>query len=335
MRKKEVVICDSNEVYAQRLQEYLAEERSLPFAVIFYTNYEKCEEYLSSGKAEVCVVSEDFIVGRDKSKETNNQVKYWITLCEEPTEMPKTGVFRYQSADSLIEQICKMAGLDSRVPHSQTEENASKLIGIYTPIGRCLQTSFSLVLGQMLASKYKVLYLNFEAYSGFTQMLQRDFNADMADLLYYFKNISKDFSGQFAGMKQVINGLDYIPPAFSYIDISQILPNEWEYFLNTLGREGGYDYIILDLTDYVQGLYQILRNCSYVYTITRNDGMALAKIAHYENVLKELAYEDVLAKTRKCSFPIYRQLPAEPENLLYSELADYARRILREDFGFS
>ena len=51
--------------------------------------------------------------------------------------------------------------------------------------------------------------------------------------------------------------------------------------------------------------------------------------------LKELAYEDVLAKTKKCSFPIYRQLPAEPENLLYSELADYARRILREDFGFS
>lgn len=335
MRKREVVICDSNEVYAQRLQEYLAEERSLPFGIVFYTNYEKCVEYLSSGKAEVCVVSEDFIVGRDAPEETNNQVKCWITLCEEPTEMPKTGVFRYQSADSLIEQICKMAGLDSRAPLSKTEETVSKLIGIYTPIGRCLQTSFSLVLGQMLASKYKVLYLNFEAYSGFTQMLQRDFNADMADLLYYFKNISKDFSGQFAGMKQTINGLDYIPPAFSYIDISQILPNEWEYFLNTLGREGGYDYIILDLTDYVQGLYQILRNCSYVYTITRNDGMALAKIAHYENVLKELAYEDVLAKTRKCSFPIYRQLPAEPENLLYSELAEYARRILREDFGFS
>lgn len=335
MRKKEVVICDSNIIYAQRLQEYLAEERSLPFAVAFYTDYAKCMEYLSVGKAEVCVVSEDLIVEKNVATELTKHVKYWITLCEDLNEMSESDIFRYQSADSLIKQICKIADLDSRTSGVKEEGNASKLIGIYTPIGRCLQTSFSLVLGQMLASKYKVLYLNFEAYSGFTQMLQRDFNADMADLLYYFKNVSKDFSGQFAGMKQTINGLDYIPPAFSYIDISQILPNEWEYFLNTLGREGGYDYILLDLTDYVQGLYQILRNCSYVYTITRNDGMALAKITHYENVLKELAYEDILAKTKKCSFPIYRQLPAEPENLLYSELADYARRILREDFGFS
>ena len=101
-----------------------------------------------------------------------------------------------------------------------------------------------------------------------------------------------------------------------------------------MGECGEYDYIILDLTNYVQGLYQILRQCSHVYTITRNDGMALAKIAHYENVLKELAYEDVLEKTRKCSFPIYRQLPVATEDLLYCELADYARKILREDFGF-
>lgn len=335
MRKKEVVICDSNEVYAQRLQEYLAEKRSLSFVVVFYTDYEKCLEYLVGGKAEVCVISEDLMVEKNLMKESCNYIKHWITLCEDLNEMTENDIFRYQSADSLIEQICKIADLDNKSLRQKEVGGASKLIGIYTPIGRCLQTSFSLVLGQMLAAKYKVLYLNFEAYSGFTQMLQRDFNADMADLLYYFKNVSKDFSGQFVGMKQTINGLDYIPPAFSYIDISRILPNEWEYFLKALGSEGEYDYILLDLTDYVQGLYQILRNCSYVYTITRNEGMALAKITHYENVLKELDYEDVIAKTKKCTFPIYRQLPAEPEDLLYSELADYARRILREDFGFS
>ena len=39
MRKKEVVICDSNEVYAQRLQEYLSEGQSLPFTVVFYKEF--------------------------------------------------------------------------------------------------------------------------------------------------------------------------------------------------------------------------------------------------------------------------------------------------------
>ena len=162
MRKKEVVICDSNEVYAQRFQEYLAEERSLPFAVVFYTDYKKCIEYLSVGKAEVCVVSEDLVAEMNIATEWCKHVKHRITLCEDLNAMSENDIFRYQSADALIEQICKIADLDSRSSRVKDEGGVSKLIGIYTPIGRCLQTSFSLVLGQMLAAKYKVLYLDFK-----------------------------------------------------------------------------------------------------------------------------------------------------------------------------
>ncbi|MBQ7767027.1 MAG: hypothetical protein IJ397_09310 [Lachnospiraceae bacterium] len=335
MRKKQIVFCDSNIVYAERLQEYVTEEKTLPCQSDFYTDWKRCREFLSKAKVTACIVSEDLEKYFKEDKEIRESAEHWLLLCEEKEDENDTSIFRYQSVDALLRQIGDAIGIKGRTAANQTAGGIAKLIGVYTPVGRCLQTSFSLVLGQMLASRYKVLYLNFEAYSGFTQMMQQNFNADMADLLFFLKNLSKDFSQQFSGMKQNINGLDYIPPAFSYMDISSILPNEWEHFLTTLGELGEYDYIILDLTDYVQGLYQILRNCSYVYTITRNEGRALAKIAHYEEVLKELSYEDILEKTRKCSFPIYRQLPAEPEDLLYSELADYARKILREDFDFT
>lgn len=335
MRKKRVVICDSNEIYAKRLQEYLAEEKRVPCSFEFYTDWIKCRDYLSKHGAEACILSEDMEEQYEIAKEFGEKKVQLLILYEESNGVSSNGIFRYQSADSLIRNICEKIGIKSQTGDCSGETSGTKLIGIYTPVGRCLQTSFSLVLGQMLASKYKVLYLNFEAYSGFSQMMQCHFTSDMADLLYFLKNLSKDFSQQFTSMKQSIGGLDYIPPAFSYMDISRILPNEWEHFLNTLGELGEYDYLILDLTDYVQGLYQILRNCSHVYTITKNDGRALAKIAHYETVLRELSFDDVLEKTKKCSFPIYRQLPADPEELLYSELSDYARKIVREDFNFS
>ncbi len=334
MRRKQIVICDSNETYALRLQGYIEEEKSLPCKMEFYTDWERCQEYISVHKPLACILSEDLAEIASVLKEAEESAGQVLIFCEDKRLMPGNGIFRYQSADALIKQICEMTNIKECSGDKTSEGNSSKLIGIYTPIGRCLQTSFALVLGQMLASKYKVLYLNFEAYSGFTQMMQKNFNADMADLLYFLKNLSNDFSQQFTSMKQTINGMDFIPPAFASMDISQVLPNEWEHFLSTLSGLGEYDYILLDLTDSIQGLYQILRSCSYVYTITRNDGMALAKIAHYETVLRELAYEDVLEKTKKCSFPVYRQLPAEPEDLLYSELADYARKILREDFDF-
>ena len=335
MRKKRIVFCDSNVLYAERLQEYMAEEKSFPYQYDLYTDWRKCKELLLEAKVDACIVSEDLETYFREDKAIRERAEHWLSLCEEKEDEKEKSIFRYQSADSLLRQIGEEIGLKISASDCIVTGFGAKLIGIYTPVRRCLQTSFSLVLGQMLASRYKVLYLNFEAYSGFTQMMQRNFNADMADLLFYLKNLSKDFSQQFSEMKQTINGLDYIPPAFSYMDISAILPNEWEHFLKTLGETGEYDYIILDLTDYVQGLYQILRNCSYIYTITRSDGRALAKIAHYEEVLRELSYEDILEKTKKCNFPVYRQLPAEPEDLLYSELADYARKILREDFDFT
>ncbi len=333
MKKKQLVICDSNEAYAHKLQDYWMREKCMPCRLEFYTDWNKFKEYISGQSPGVCIVSEDLL---QEPKEEAELLKYAdkiLLLCEEKEGIPKNGVYRYQDAVTLAKQICQLSELGiNRLDGAKMTQ--TKLIGVYTPIGRCLQTSFTLVLGQMLAAKHKVLYLNFESFSGFSQMMQRNFNADMADLLYFLKNLSQDFSQQFTGMKQTINGLDYIPPAFSYIDISRVLPSEWEHFFEELEKMQEYEYILLDLTDYVQGLYQILRSCSHVYTITRNDGMALAKLSHYEDVLKELAYEDVLEKTKKCSFPIYRQLPMSVEELMYSELADYTRRILKEDFEF-
>lgn len=333
MRKKQVAICDTNAEFAHKLQEYWKESGGIPCRVEFYTDPDKFLEYVSRQHPYACVISEDLTAEDNYGKELAKYSERVMILCEDREGLPEGRIYRYQNGDALARQLNELAGLGNGGT-SGTAERQTKLIGVYTPIGRCLQTSFTLVLGQMLASKHKVLYLNFECFSGFSQMMQRNFNADMADLLYFLKNLSQDFSQQFVNMKQSINGLDFIPPAFSYIDISQVLPGDWEHFFDELGKQGEYDYILLDLTDYVQGLYQILRSCSHVYTITRNDGMALAKIAHYEDVLKELSYEDVLEKTKKCSFPIYRQLPVSMDDLIHSELADYVRRILREDFDF-
>ena len=328
--RRTVVIFDSNRKYALYLKEYLEEKRLIPGNVVFFTERTKFYEYALGQTEPIYVISED--LKREDLPDSIRESKLLFQLCEEKEDEGEDGIYRYRSAEYFAARLSDLAGFKEQSKGSCVPKEKTKLIGIYSPIGRCLQTSFSLVLGQMLSSKYQVLYLNFEAYSGFAYMMQKSFSTDMADLIYYFKNLSQDFSQQFMNAKQNMNGLDFIPPAFSYMDIGKILPEEWEAFLSEVAKCGEYDCIILDLSAYVQGLYRILRNCSHVYTITRNDGMAMAKIAHYETVLKELAYEDVIEKTRKCSFPIYRQLPMEAEDLLYSELADYTRKIIREDF---
>mgnify|MGYP000125617885 FL=1 len=93
-----------------------------------------------------------------------------------------------------------------------------------------------------------------------------------------------------------------------------------------------YEYLILDLTDGVADLWDILRSCTHVYTITRGDGVSLAKMDQYERGLRTMEYEDVLAKTRKIEFPVFKEIPIRFDELTYGDLARYVRQYIIPDF---
>ena len=67
---------------------------------------------------------------------------------------------------------CYEALLPPEYKNSKMSEGALK-IGVYSPIRRCMKTSFCLVLGMILAESQKVIYLNLEEMSGLEQILIR------------------------------------------------------------------------------------------------------------------------------------------------------------------
>ena len=64
-------------------------------------------------------------------------------------------------------------------------KKTTEILGVFSPLGRCLKTSFALTLGQILAKDKAVLYLNMEEYSGFEELLGKGFAHNLSDLLYY------------------------------------------------------------------------------------------------------------------------------------------------------
>lgn len=332
MKRKILAVCDSEEEYTSRMQEFLCTREELPFEIHAFTDTEKLEESSKKEEIEILLISES-----DYSEKIREFPIENIYLLNESGQMEYDNVeqiSKYQSSEKILGQVLDFYSKRRDLPRKIKTKFPVNVIGVYSPVGRCLQTSFSLAMGQILAKKHKVLYLNFESFSGLGQILQHDMEMDLTDLLYYYANTKERFRYRLESSLQTLNGLYFVPPAVSFLDLQSITAETWLELLMAIEEEGMFEYIILDLSDCIQGLLELLRRCNLVYTILKDDNMAAAKIHQYEEFLEDMDYGDILDKTKKQKMPYIRKIAPKLEQITYGELGEYVRRVLREDMQY-
>lgn len=325
MNKKILAIFDGEESYAYRLMDFIGEKMNLPFEIYVFTNEDRFYSCTKIKDIECLLISENVY----KKDVEALQIPHIIILSESGKNLNKAlhHINKYQSSENILHEIMEYyTDRSDIVPLTlRTGLKKMRIIGVYTPVGRCLQTTFSLTLGQMLAKKYKTLYLNFEAYSGFSRMLNRHYENDISDLMYYFECAREKLSYRLESMVETVNGLDFIPPVEIYQNLAGIRGSQWVDLFQELEKTSEYEFLILDLSDIVLDLWDMLRNCEHIYTISRDDGLAMAKIDQYEKALEYMNYGDINVKTTKWKLPVFKELPARFEELTYGELAAYIK----------
>ena len=120
------------------------------------------------------------------------------------------------------------------------------------------------------------------------------------------------------------------------MDIQTTKYEEWIWLFRQLEQNSNYEVLILDLGDGVTDLYQILDYCTEIYVPIRQDLMSLAKLEQFENALQMWDSVSVLEKMKKIRIPFYaagKSGKAWFEELAWSELGDYVRKILRGEDG--
>lgn len=333
MRQKVFAICDTEEAYAVRLTEYMLERVRLPYTLHLFTKVEELERFAEQEEIEILLIAESALKMLREEYVRQQVVKMFILQEDDIRERDRRScISKFQSPEKIVELLVEsIADLSDWEHEAVTEDTEVKLIGIYSPVKRCLQTSFALTMGQILAKEHKTLYFNFENYSGFGQMLQREFSMDMTDLMYYFRSAKDKLFIRLPSIIQSINGLDYVPPMQYRAEPREITGKEWLELCRSIAGIGQYEYIILDLDDSMEGLFDLLRNCCRIYTITKDDRFATAKINQYEQILKFNELEEIADKTVKCKFPVFKELPANMDLMTHGELAGYVKAIVKED----
>ncbi len=329
MEHKILALCDPEKDYAQHMADFLRRKKDAVWEIRVFSEKRELLEFAGEESMEILLIAEtvygDFVQGL--------KVKLPIILSE-------TGVIKaqglvhidkYQPAEKVRQEM-----LYHYMEHSEegyirmSGVGKGKLIGMYSPVRRCLQTTFALTFSQLLAEKHRTLYLSFEYYSGLEEWKECK-RQDLSTLLYH-----RQTKGQLQGMHlQTLvrkeGNLDCVVPMVNGENLLYVTSEEWKKLLDNLIHCGEYEYVVLDLSENLQGLFEILRACDHIYTMVLEEPAALQKICAYEQMLLLQEYEDVKMKTSKCKLPVFRKLPERLEQYTKGELADYIRGMLRRE----
>ena len=315
------------------MAEYILEKVKLPYTLHLFTAVEELEKFAGREEIEILLIAESaWHMIREEFVRSQVAQMFVLQESEQAEEDEVCRIDKYQSPEKVVQKMLDvMADGDGFAEYSEATDTTAKMIGIYSPVKRCLQTSFALTLGQLLAKEHRTLYLNFEMYSGLGELLRREYQADILDLVYYFQNAREKLALRLPSMIQSAGGLDYIPPMQYALGIREVPGDQWLSLCRDMAEIGEYEYLILDLDDGIDGLFDLLRNCQKIYTITRDDPFAMAKLRQYEQMLQFEQLEEITEKTVKCRFPVFKHLPESLEMMTHGELAGYVKSIIQED----
>lgn len=325
---KVLAFCDAEEEYAHLMTEFLKKHKDLPWEIHTYTNIEDLIS-AQSGEIVILLIAES---SYQPCIQDLNPLKL-IILNESGILRWKdlTYIDKYQPAEEVLRSLLQiyMEIADTPLPRFG-KVYQTKFIGIYTPIHRSLQTSMALTMSQILAKDHTTLYINLEYCAGIGELLPDMKTLDIADLLVFLNAEKEKFRLRLRTICQHLGNLDYVPPIRVGQNLLSITSKEWISLIQKIEDLGEYEYVVLDLSDCVQGLFDILRLCEVIYTLQQNDRISQSKILQYEQLLKLYEFDDVLKNTRHVDVPKIRKISGELDQYTRGELADWVNNLLEE-----
>ena len=235
MKKNIFAVCDLEVDYALNFMDYLNQKKNIPFEIQAFTTVESLIAYGKNIHIELLLISQKAMCRQVQELEIGK-----IVILSEGVHPPELdrypSVYKYQASSDVVREVMACYGAEKAVTPVAFPvlKKTTVIYGIYSPVGRCLKTSFALTLGQILAKEKAVLYLNLEEYAGFEELMGKGFSQNLSDLLYFVRQENGNLIYKMNGMIQTVNNLDYIPPVRTPEDIRGTEWEDWENLIKEI-----------------------------------------------------------------------------------------------------
>ena len=314
--------------YGLRFADFVNQKEKAPFTAVAFSSLMKLREFAKAHPIEL------LLIDRGALKELGDiEARQIVTLVDgEVVELKEECpvVYKYQSGDSIMREVMACYCEQSPEPVLAMLGAKASVIGIYSPVNRCLKTSFALTMGQLLSRNERVLYMNLEEYSGFSRLISSQYTQDLSDVLYLYRQGAYSW----LKLKAIVyswGSMDYIPPVRYAEDLSQVSPEDLAMLLERIALESGYEKILVDVGQMGKGALPILETCDIVYMPVKDDCISAAKVEEFEEYLAQASTKGLQERIHKLKLPYHNSFGRREtylEQLLWGELGDYVRRLL-------
>lgn len=332
MSKKRLAICDKDREYLSMIQAYLVKKNLAGFEIMVFDSVKEVKAVSKEEPFEIVLVSE----GIYDTNVTNISAQK-IFILQENGLAQITGysiVNKYQSIERLIGQVLDAFALDETCMSIESRgRTPSKLISFYAPDRHKGQSIAALTAAQVLSDMgNKTLYISMQPFSGFEQLFETKYEADITDFMYFILSHSDKLLYKLEGIKRTIHGADYLPPALDYSDLINIEEDEWKRCFDALLYSSDYAYIIVDLTETSKGFYQLLERSDTIYLLSEQDNVSRAMYAQFDQLIRIKGLDAVFEKSVKMDLISgWENYCSNLEQLCVSPLGGYMKGILTKN----
>lgn len=322
--RRHIAVCDHEILYACHLIEYLVQHEHVLTELRAYSSLDSMLADGRSAETALLIISES----EYRPDEVDSRFSS-VLILEETGEIDRSKnecISKYSQVENIVGRIRELCPELEEEGSIFRSTGQARIIGAYTPIGRCLQTTFCLALGQLLGRRQRVLYLNLEACSGIGEITGETGGESLRELIYSTDCAGEKTAGRIASMTRKIGTLEWLPISSSPSEIQSVSPAQWTGLIEVIAGNTEYEDLIIDFSDSVNGLFALLEQCDVIFTIRRMEAMSRAKQKQYDEAVLSMETEDLFRRSVPLTLPEFEDIPENPEELPGCSLTGYLRR---------
>ena len=176
-------------------------------------------------------------------------------------------IYKYQNCDVVLKEILKMASSIDDINVYINRSTTMKVIAVYTPNDSRIATSIALDIGKLLSGRASTLFISLDGMSVIPDITGIEFDMDMSDL--FCENMTEGgLSNAIIRSVRRLGNMDVLPIMHNYQDMASVTNEEWKNFIKDIERKTDYEFVVIDLTESVRNLFDILKLANYICVAT-------------------------------------------------------------------